>query len=114
MGVANDNLSEHLQGKANLKLQEAMQLSRQAEARKESQPLIRESRSSAANDADFIKEKPCTHKANQHRHEMNASSNHHNPKVHKKCMYLRWMPSKISNLQGMLKAGSLYSSVQII
>ena len=72
VGVANDNLSEHLQGKANLKLQEAMQLSRQAEARKESQPLIREGRSSASGDVDFIKKKTGALKTNHHRRGQNA------------------------------------------
>ena len=38
VGVADDDLSEQLQSKANLTLQEAVQLSGQTEARKESQP----------------------------------------------------------------------------
>ena len=57
VGVADDDLSEQLQSKANLTLQEAVQLSRQMEARKESQPLVRESWSSTARDVDFIKKK---------------------------------------------------------
>ena len=87
VGVADDDLSEQLQSKANLTLQEAVQLSRQAEARKESQPLIRESRSSAARDVDFIKKKPGAHKTHHHRRGHNAPSSHHNPPFHKKCMY---------------------------
>ena len=87
VGVADDDLSEQLQSKANLTLQEAVQLSRQAEARKESQPLIRESRrSSAARDVDF-KKKPGAHKTHHHRRGHNAPSSHHNPPFHKKCMY---------------------------
>ena len=57
VGVADHDLSEQLQSKANLTLQEAVQLSRQMEARKESQPLVRESRSSTTRDVDFIKKK---------------------------------------------------------
>ena len=87
VGVPDDDLSEQLQSKANLTLQEAVQLSRQAEARKESQPLIRESRSSAARDVDFIKKKPGAHKSHHHRRGHNAPSSHHNPPFHKKCMY---------------------------
>jgi len=60
VGVADDNLSEQLQSKANLTLQETMQLNRQTEARKESQLLIRESRSSTTCVVDFIKKKPWT------------------------------------------------------
>ena len=60
VGVADDDLSEQLQSKANLTLQEAVELSRQKEARKESQPFIRESRSSATCVVDFIKKKPWT------------------------------------------------------
>lgn len=55
VGVAID-LSEYLQSKANLTLHEAMQLSAHTEARKESQPLTRESRSSASSDTDFYHE----------------------------------------------------------
>ena len=87
VGVADDDLSEQLQSKANLTLQEAVQLSRQTEARKESQPLIRESRSSAARDVDFIKKKPGAHKTHHHRRGHNAPSSYHIPPVHKKCMY---------------------------
>ena len=58
VGVADDDLSEQLQSKANLTLQEAVQPSRQTEDRKESQHLVRESRSSAAHDVNFIKKKP--------------------------------------------------------
>ena len=86
VGVADDNLSEQLQSKANLTLQEAVQLSRHTEARKESQPFIRESRSSTAHDVDF-KKKPEAHKTHYHRCGQNTPSSHHNPPVHKKCMY---------------------------
>ena len=84
VGVADDDLSEQLQSRANFTLPEAVQLSRQTEAKKESQPLIRKSRSSATRDADFIKQKPEACKAHHHRHGQNAPSNHHNPPVHKK------------------------------
>ena len=86
VGVADDDLSEQLQSKANLTLQEAVQLSGQTEARKESQPLIRESRSSTARDVDFIKKKPGACKAHHHCHGQNTPtpSNHHDPPVHKK------------------------------
>ena len=66
------DLSERLQSKVILKLQKAVQLSRQAEARKESQPLIREGRSSASGDVDFIKKKTGAHKTNHHRRGQNA------------------------------------------
>ena len=90
VGVADDDLSDQLQGKANLTLQEALELNRQMEARKESQPFIRESRSSATRDVDFIKKKPGAHKTHHHHRGQNAPSSHHNPPVHKKCIYYGW------------------------
>ena len=74
VGVADDDLSEQLQSKANLTLQEAVELSRQKEARKESQPFIRESRSSATHDVDFIKKRPGAHKTHHHHRGQNAPS----------------------------------------
>ena len=64
-----------------------MQLSGLTEARKEIQPLNRESRSSAAREVDFIKKKPGAHKTHHHRRGQNAPSSHLNPPVHKKYMY---------------------------
>ncbi|XP_070182570.1 uncharacterized protein [Littorina saxatilis] len=84
VGVTDDDLSEKLQSMAKLTLVDAIQHSRQAEARKESQPLIRDKAG-----VDFVKHRQ--HKSRSH--PKTASSNNHSqrqtfqPHRQQKCGY---------------------------
>ena len=104
--------------RAKPKIQEALELSRQMEARKESQPLIRESRSSATHDVDF-KKKPGAHKTHHHHRGQNVPSSgyySHNQEMDILWMgptCLRRMSGQICNMQGMLEVGSLCNGVRV-